>query len=136
VLEVTSRHTRHEDTDAKPALYAQLGVAEYFRFDPRGDYLRPALQGSVLTEEGYAPLSEGPDGGIHSRALGLTLALRDGMLRFYDPAAERWLPTRAEARREAEAAREQAEAALHDAEAEIARLRALLAQRDAADVTR
>ena len=39
VIEVTSRKTRKKDAITKPELYARLGIAEYFLFDPDLDYL-------------------------------------------------------------------------------------------------
>jgi Uma2 family endonuclease len=143
VLEITSRKTRREDVHTKREVYAQLGVAEYFLFDPLTEYLRPPLQGNVLVNGEYVPLTPDADGSILSRQLGLTLVVRDSALRFVDPATGKMLPTRAEARDQAEAARREAEAAWQAqakraeaeaaraaaAEAEIARLRALLAQR-------
>src|SRR5438067_9122357 len=33
-IETTSRKTKRQDTILKPALYARLGVGEYFLFDP------------------------------------------------------------------------------------------------------
>ena len=46
VLEVTSRSTRAEDRGRKREVYAGLGVAEYWLFDPTGDWLAPRLQDS------------------------------------------------------------------------------------------
>ena len=48
VFEITSRGTRLEDLGTKRALYAMLGVQEYFLYDPLGEYLRPPLQGFRL----------------------------------------------------------------------------------------
>src|SRR5262245_54477245 len=45
VFEITSRSTRLEDLGTKRALYAMLGVPEYFLYDPLGEYLQPPLQG-------------------------------------------------------------------------------------------
>ena len=39
VLEVTSRSTRRTDQGRKRDLYAQLGVQEYWLYDPTRDYL-------------------------------------------------------------------------------------------------
>src|SRR5262249_33337587 len=41
VFEITSRGSRLEDLGTKRALYAMLGVREYFLYDPLGEYLRP-----------------------------------------------------------------------------------------------
>ncbi len=41
VLEITSLTTQKQDEEAKPNLYASLGIQEYFQYDPTGDYLKP-----------------------------------------------------------------------------------------------
>ncbi len=95
-VEVTSRSTRREDMVDKMALYARLGVQEYFLYDPTADYFRPPLVGYQLTEEAvYQPIKTEPPGqqrgnghlaapALISRLLGLRLALdRDGILQFY-----------------------------------------------------
>ena len=56
VLEITSRSTRAEDQGRKRELYRRLGVAEYWQYDPTGDYLRPALQGLELVAGEYEEL--------------------------------------------------------------------------------
>ena len=57
VLEVTSPSMRRQDQVRKRALYATLGVREYFLYDPKGEYLDPPLQGTGLRGGGYAPLA-------------------------------------------------------------------------------
>ena len=52
VLEITSRSTRAEDQGPKRELYRRLGVAEYWQYDPTGDYLSPRLQGLELVAGG------------------------------------------------------------------------------------
>jgi Uma2 family endonuclease len=130
VLEVTSRTTRREDVRTKRNLYTALGVTEYFLFDPRGDYLRPVLQGYALRNGGYMPIQPEPlpDGALVSRTLGLRLHAHGETLRFSDPRTGALLPTRQEARRAAEQARQAAEARAATAETELARLRAELAR--------
>ncbi len=96
VLEVTSKTTRRED-ERKKARYAKWGVAEYFMYDPRGEYLAPALQGFELSRGGYRSkrertLSNG-ERGLSSGRLGLDLWLDCSTLRLYDPVAERNLLT-------------------------------------------
>jgi hypothetical protein len=54
--------------------------------------------------------------------LGLALEERGGELRFFDPAAGKYLPTQQEAREAAEAARNAAEAGREAAEAKAERL--------------
>jgi Uma2 family endonuclease len=104
ILEITSRTTRQQDEMTKPQLYAQLGVQEYFQYDPTGDYLQPQLKGRTLVDGIYQPLplQELPDGRwmIRSAALDLDVCLPppDGstltivtqgqiprLLRLYDP---------------------------------------------------
>ena len=110
VLEVTSPSTRRQDQVRKRALYATLGVREYFLYDPKGEYLDPPLQGTGLRGGGYAPLARSrmADGawGLWSEVLGLYLHRRGRALRLRDPATGRDLLTHREetiARRAAEA---------------------------------
>ena len=62
VFEITSRGSRLEDLGTKRAVYAMLGVREYFLYDPLGEYLRPPLQGYRLQEgstSGYCLKAKG-----------------------------------------------------------------------------
>ncbi len=119
VLEITSESTRKEDQGSKRLLYAQWGVAEYFQYDPRQEYLQPALQGFRLRDGSYRPIAPTPaaDGlpGVHSESLGLHFRLRGLELRICDPATGRELLTHAESER----AREAAEARVARLEAEL-----------------
>ena len=96
VLEVTSKSTRRED-ERKKARYAKWGVAEYFMYDPRGEYLAPALQGFELFRGVYRPMREralsNGERGLSSGRLGLDLWLDGSTLRLYDPVAGRNLLT-------------------------------------------
>lgn len=85
VVEVTSKSTRERDREKK-ALYARLGVREYFMFDPEGDYLDPPLQGFRLRGDKYRPLRPAADGSLESRALGLTLVVEANRLRLIETA--------------------------------------------------
>ena len=89
VIEMTSRSTRLEDKGNKRALYALLGVREYFLFDPLGEYLTPPLQGFTLVGDEYAALPVESDGGIISRELGLKLSREETVLRLFDLASGR-----------------------------------------------
>ena len=143
VIETTSKKTRRKDTVDKPALYAQLGVKEYFLFDPTQDYLEPSLQGHRLAGEGYVQISPDPAGGLDSQELGLRLVAVENRLRFYRLDTGEILRTRTEraqqeaarAQQEANRAQQEAEradreaAARQAAEAEIARLRKELGRR-------
>ncbi|MCI0576426.1 MAG: Uma2 family endonuclease [Chloroflexi bacterium] len=133
VFEITSRSTLQDDLGRKRVLYQELGVQEYFLFDPLHEYLRPPLQGYRLLDEYYVPLmpeqASQDEWRLTSQVLGLALHASGLTLRLYDPAAARYLLTRpeeAEARRAAEEGRRAAEEALRQAQAEIARLKALL----------
>jgi Uma2 family endonuclease len=79
VLEITSLSTKKQDEESKPALYASLGVPEYFQYDPTGDYLTPQLKGRRLINGSYVPIPETTlaDGTVvlPSQTLGLELRL-------------------------------------------------------------
>ncbi len=111
VLEIGSKSTASNDVGPKRDLYASLGVREYWRFDPTGgDHYGEPLVGEYLTEGEYRRFEtrSEPDGVIRGRSpmLDLDLCWTEGRLRFYDPAAGRWLENYAETA----AARESAEA--------------------------
>jgi Uma2 family endonuclease len=150
VIETTSRKTRRKDLTEKPALYARLGVKEYFLFDPLGEYLDPPLQGYRLAGDDYEPIQPNDDGFLDSQELELRLRIGEGHLEFVRWDTGQRLLTRseqvaceaearqgeAEARQgEAERADREAQARKHEtearlvAEAEVARLRAELARR-------
>lgn len=97
IFEITSRGTRREDFGAKRALYARLGVQEYYLFDPMAEYLRPPIQGFTLVAGRYHPLTPREDGSIWSQELGLELTPEGATLRLFDPLANRPLPTMDEA---------------------------------------
>ncbi len=97
VFEITSRSTRLEDLGTKRALYAELGVQEYFLYDPLGEYLRPPLQGFRLADGEYEHLAGARDVGLRSEALGLELRLENGRLRVVFPETGEPLLTPAEA---------------------------------------
>lgn len=84
VIEVTSPTTRREDRGKKRDIYARLGVAEYFLYDPQAEYLRPPLQGFRLAVGVYLPIEPDADGAFHSAELPILLRLVNGMLRLFD----------------------------------------------------
>ena len=124
VFEITSRGTRLEDLGTMRALYAMLGVREYFVYDPLGEYLQPPLQGYRLHEGEYQRLPPGSAGELVSQVLALELRLEEGRLRVINPATGDRLLTPAEA----QAARRAEAAARRVAETELGRLRAELAR--------
>ncbi len=120
VFEFTSRKTQAEDISTKLPLYEQtLKTPEHFLFDPRGEYLRPRLQGYRLEGGRYVRLELVNDR-LHSEQLGLDLVQEGETLRLYDPALGGPLLTSQEKTGRLEAER----SARLAAEAELARLRA------------
>ena len=131
VLEVASHSTGTFDYTDKRADYERYGVREYWRFDPSdGVYHDTPLAGDRLVGGRYEPIEieriarDRLRG--YSEELGLYLCWEFGELRFFDPVANRYLPTHEDevARADAEAARADAErTARLEAEAELRRLR-------------
>ena len=105
LLEVASTSTHQRDTGFKRRLYADLGVAEYWRVDPSGgDHYGRPLAGDRLVDGVYAdiPLTHDADGMIwgYSAVLDLYLCWHpewgwdfddETNLRFYSRQAERYL---------------------------------------------
>ena len=142
VLEVASPSTGTEDYTVKQLDYERYGIAECWRFDPSGgEIYDAALSGDHLTDDGnYMPvevehLGEGVWQG-YSVVLDLRLCWESGLLRFYDPKTQSYLPShdkereRADARADAERAghleergrAEAAESRVAELEAELRRL--------------
>jgi Uma2 family endonuclease len=116
ILETTSKTTRREDQGKKKEIYAKLRVAEYFLYDPRGDWLNPRLQGFRLQGREYEPIAPDSAGGIVSEELGVRFVLEDGDLAMFSVAtAERLLSQRESAQHETQRA-EQAEERAQQAE--------------------
>ena len=122
VLEILSSRTWKADLGSKRALYASLGVAEYWLFDPTREHLlSPPLRGMRLVGRSYRDLPVLQVAGsanaptLRSEVLGLDLLLERGALRFRDPATGEDLLSY-----------EEAVAAREAAEAKVAELKALL----------
>ncbi len=128
VLEVASKNTWAEDLGRKRSLYADLGVREYWLFDPKDEYFDPALQGLSLRDGLYRPLPALAENGvrtIRSRVLGLDLCVENEVIRFREPGTGKYLHNNlAEATKaltEANAARMAAEARIAELEAQLGR---------------
>ena len=116
VMEIASENTKSNDLIGKRALYADLGISEYWRYDQTGgDFYGDPLVGEILVDGEYEPLQmrEDDDGRIWARsdALNLNLYWDDGALRFWDPVAEEWLLKHREEHAGRLAAEERAEVA-------------------------
>jgi Uma2 family endonuclease len=131
VIEMTSASSRLEELGNKRVLYEMLGVAEYYVFDPLGEYLVPRLQGFQLVNGRYQSMPPEPDGALLSAQLGVRLLPDGALLRVVDPATGEAIPTSDEAMEmaEAEAERARSEAQRADAaEGEVTRLQVELAR--------
>ena len=96
VMEFSSKTTYQNDLTDKMALYAALGIPNYFLYDAEALYLPSPLLGFQLVKGVYVPVPSGVDGGIHSDILGLDFHIRERRLAIYDPVSEQWLQTPAE----------------------------------------
>ena len=83
VLETTSASTRSQD-EKKKRTYEELGVEEYFQFDPLEEYLHPRLQGHCLMSGRYRAIRPNPDGSLLSRATGVVFHAEGTQLRLTD----------------------------------------------------
>lgn len=126
VMELLSPKTWRRDVEAKPALYEELGVREFWLFDPFGKLPRP-VNGWLLDADGaYAPVPALPDGGCRSAVLDLDLVAHGDGFRFRDPVTGELLPDHAETA----TALRVSETARRTAETRVAELEALLRRSD------
>jgi Uma2 family endonuclease len=114
MIELTSRQTWREDLQEKWRLYEQLGVEEYFIFDPEYDYLDDPLVGYRLKDSKYKVIGA-HDGRLRSKVLGLELVDTGETLRLFDPTSGKFLPNMEEA--------DGAQRRLSELEAELAHYR-------------
>jgi Uma2 family endonuclease len=78
IFEVTSKGTKGEDESFKHLLYEQIGVQEYWQFDPKGEWIPEKLKGYWLDEDRYRPIKDS-----RSAALKLRLQVEGELLAFY-----------------------------------------------------
>jgi Uma2 family endonuclease len=98
VFEMTSTSTQEQDKVTKKSLYEQMGVKEYWLFDPKGEWVKGQLQGyrlAPVTVEGeetelYVPITDG-----RSEPLKLRVQVEGQVLGFYreDTGEKLLLPT-------------------------------------------
>jgi Uma2 family endonuclease len=78
IFEVTSKGTKGEDETFKHLLCEQIGVREYWRFDPKGACISDQLKGYRLDGDRYCLIKDG-----RSAALNLRLEVEGEFLCFY-----------------------------------------------------
>ncbi|MCF2146671.1 Uma2 family endonuclease [Desmonostoc muscorum LEGE 12446] len=78
VFEMTSQGTQKQDQEQKKNLYEQLGILEYWLFDPKGEWIEEKLRGYRLDGETYQLITDGI-----SQPLGLRVAVEGEVLGFY-----------------------------------------------------
>lgn len=59
VFEMTSQGTQKQDQEQKKNLYEQLGIGEYWLFDPKGEWIPEKLRGYRLEGETYQLITDG-----------------------------------------------------------------------------
>ncbi|NJO41367.1 MAG: Uma2 family endonuclease [Cyanobacteria bacterium CRU_2_1] len=131
VFEMTSEGTKNQDQGFKKTLYEQLGVQEYWLFDPKGEWISEQLQGYRLDGDRYKLITDG-----RSDPLQLRLQVEGGLIGFYreDTGEKLLIPEElaqalqaTEARAEqAEMRAEQAEMRAEQAEVQVEQLKAQL----------
>jgi Uma2 family endonuclease len=78
MFEVTSKGTKNEDESFKYLLYEQIGVQEYWQFDPKGEWIPEQLKGYWLDGDRYRPIEDS-----RSAVLKLRLEVEGMLLCFY-----------------------------------------------------
>ena len=139
-MEMLSPGNWRDDVGPKRRTYEHLGVREYWLFDRGGRRLSAPLMGCRLRGRRYRRIAANAAGRLPSAVLGLELHVRDGRVRFHDPAtgedlrtsaeeaegraaAERRMTAERDARQVAERLAADAERRATEAERELARLR-------------
>jgi Uma2 family endonuclease len=78
IFEMTSQGTREQDISFKKTLYEQLGVLEYWLFDPKGEWIAEQLRGYRLIRQEYELITD-----KRSEALQLRLEIDEQLIAFY-----------------------------------------------------
>ncbi|GAB4283190.1 MAG: Uma2 family endonuclease [Oscillatoriaceae cyanobacterium] len=121
IFEMTSPGTKNQDKFSKKDLYEQLGVKEYWLFDPKGEWIAEKLLGYRLRGEIYEPITDS-----RSEPLQLRLEVEDKLIGFYreDTGEKLLIPDElAAALRQETLARQAAEERAAEMEALLARYR-------------
>jgi Uma2 family endonuclease len=131
IFEMTSGGTQDKDQVFKKTLYEQLGVKEYWLFDPKGEWIEEKLRGYRLRGEIYESITDS-----RSEPLQLRLQIEGRLIGFYrednqekllipDELAEA-LQQEVVARQQAEEQVEQERQRAEQAEVEVEQLKAKL----------
>ena len=78
IFEMTSPGTKNQDEGFKKTLYEQLGVQEYWQFDPKGEWIAEKLRGYRLRGDTYESITD-----CQSQPLQLRLAVEGSLIGFY-----------------------------------------------------
>lgn len=79
-MEVISDSSYKRDQYAKRQIYRQMGVAEYFLYDPEEQHFQPGLKGYRLVNNRYRLIRPDRQGRVLARSLGLRFQLVAGRL--------------------------------------------------------
>ena len=124
IFEMTSSGTKDQDKVFKKTLYEQLGVQEYWLFDPKGEWVKEKLQGYRLRGDEYEQVTDS-----RSQPLQLRLQVEGQLIAFYreDTGEKLLIPGElAQALRQETLARQQAEERAKQAQLQVEQLRAQL----------
>ncbi|MFN4980775.1 MAG: Uma2 family endonuclease [Pseudanabaena sp.] len=112
IFEMTSKGTKETDLNFKKTLYEQLGIQEYWLFDPYGEWIPEHLRGYRLNDEGlYKPIKDNC-----SEVLQLRLQPDGYLLSFYRLDNNQKLLTPDELLLASQEARQQVEEAMQQVE--------------------
>ncbi|MDJ0660979.1 MAG: Uma2 family endonuclease [Crocosphaera sp.] len=78
IFEMTSPGTKNQDQEFKKTLYEQLGVKEYWLFDPKGEWITEKLKGYRLRNNIYEIIEDNC-----SEPLQLKLKVEGELISFY-----------------------------------------------------
>lgn len=78
IFEMTSKGTKDRDQIFKKNLYEQLGVTEYWLYDPRGEWIEERLIGYRLCRDVYELITD-----ARSEPLHLRVQIEDSIIGFY-----------------------------------------------------
>ncbi len=131
IFEITSEGTKNHDQEFNKTLYEQLGIQEYWLFDPKGEWIAEQLRGYRLRGEAYELIADG-----RSVPLQLRLQVEGHLIGFYreDTGEKLLIPDElvqtlqqeVAARQQAEVRAEQERQRAERAEAQVDQLKAQL----------